>query len=121
LGPIKQFIASNSAVNTTFIGLVDLAKPSLILGVMAGILQFIQSKMLMPKTNEKNVQSAMTTQMTYIFPVLTVLIAAKLAAALPLYWVVTTLFAILQQYLILHRDVENLEEDKYESKRNKKS
>lgn len=120
-GPIKDFISATKTVNTSFIGLVDLAKPSLYLGVAAGALQFVQSKMIMPKTSDNSPQSTISKQMIYIFPALTILIAAKLPAALPLYWAVTTLFAILQQYLILHRDVENLEEDKYEPKRNKKS
>jgi YidC/Oxa1 family membrane protein insertase len=109
IAPVKAFIAANSVVNTTFFGLVDLAKPNLILGVIAGALQFVQSKMLMPKTQEKDAASAITTQMTYLFPVLTVFIAATLPSALPLYWTVTTLFAILQQYLVMHRDVETLE------------
>jgi YidC/Oxa1 family membrane protein insertase len=50
--------------------------------------------------------------MTYLFPILTVFIAISLPSALPLYWVVTTIFAILQQYLVMHRDVEKLEETK---------
>lgn len=109
---LKPFITSIKEVNTSFFGLLDLAKPSIYFGVVAGVLQFIQSKMLMPARQEKDASSAITSQMTYIFPVLTVFIAISLPAALPLYWIVTTLFAIGQQYMVMHRDVDILEKKK---------
>lgn len=112
LGPVKAFISTHSSMSTTFFGFMDLAKPSIALAVIAGALQFVQSKMLMPKEKGADAQSALTSQMTYLFPLLTVFIAWRLPAALPLYWSVTTLFAVGQQYLIMHRDVEVLEEGK---------
>lgn len=115
---IKPFILSIKEVNTNFFGLLDLAKPSIYLGVAAGALQFVQSKMLMPAHQEKDTASAVTSQMTYLFPILTIMIAISLPAALPLYWSVTTLFAIGQQYLVMHKDVESLEK-KSERKRRK--
>ncbi len=118
-GFVKSFIGSVEAVNTVSFGLVDLAQPNVIIGVVAGALQFVQSKMLAPKKQEGD-KTNMATQMTYLFPILTVVIAVRLPAALPVYWSTTTLFAIIQQYLIIHRDVETLEE-KSERKRSKKS
>jgi YidC/Oxa1 family membrane protein insertase len=135
LGFVKSFVANNSAVDTHFLGLIDLSKagaqsgafnfanyywPAAILGIAAGALQFVQTKMLTPKTKEKDPQTNMASSMMYIFPLLTVFIAVSLPAALPLYWSVTTLFAIGQQYLVMHHDVEVLE-DKSERKRSKKS
>lgn len=108
----KPFIESIKEVNTQMFGLLDLAKPNIYLGVLAGALQFVQSKMLMPKKQENDTASAVTSQMTYLFPILTIFIAISLPAALPLYWSVTTLFAIGQQYLVMHRDVETLEHKK---------
>lgn len=119
-GFVHSFIGNNSAVNTYFLHLVDLAKPNIILAVVAGVLQFFQSKMLTPKQSGGDASAKMATQMTYIFPVLTVFIALRLPAALPLYWAITTLFALGQQYLIMHRDVEVLEESN-ERKPSKKS
>jgi YidC/Oxa1 family membrane protein insertase len=120
LGIVKTVIANNTAVDTHFLNLIDLAKPNIYLAVVAGALQFVQSKMLTPKKKEGDTASNMAAQMTYIFPVLTIFIALKLPAALPLYRAITTIFAIVQQYLIMHRDVEVLEETS-ESKRSKKS
>jgi len=42
----------------------------------------------------------MQKQMLYFFPIFTVLILLRLPAAIGLYWIVTTLFSILQQYLV---------------------
>jgi YidC/Oxa1 family membrane protein insertase len=50
--------------------------------------------------------------MLYAFPVLTVIIGLEFPAALPLYWIVTTLMAILQQYLVEREEVEKMEEAK---------
>lgn len=109
---IKPFLSALKEVNTSLFGLLNLAKPNIYFGVVAGALQFIQSKMLMPKKQDNDASSAITSQMTYIFPILTVFIAISLPAALPLYWIVTTLFAIGQQYLVMHRDVDTLEKKK---------
>jgi YidC/Oxa1 family membrane protein insertase len=118
----QGFTATISEINTNFFGLVDLAHPFVPLGILAGAFQFVQTKMLMPKkptSGTKDMATAMTTQMTYIFPLLTIGISITLPAALPLYWSVTTLFAVGQQYLVMHKDVEVLEE-KSETKRSKK-
>lgn len=86
--------------------LPDLAASSIVLAVLAGIAQFIQSKLTFPKKEksskgkEKNMQSAMQTQMMYIFPFITVAIAASLPSALALYWFTATVFAAAQHYLL---------------------
>jgi YidC/Oxa1 family membrane protein insertase len=77
------------------LGLVNLAEPFLPLAILAGVLQFVQSKMLTPKKKGDDAAANVMSQMVYIFPVLTVFIALNLPAALPLYWSVTTLFAIM--------------------------
>ena len=45
----------------------------------------------------------MNAQMMYILPIFSVFIAWRLPAGLPLYWIVTTIFAILQQYYVQRR------------------
>jgi YidC/Oxa1 family membrane protein insertase len=103
--------ALSQPFSTSMFGIINLAKPSWILGLIAAITQFFQSKMLMPKQNLDQTQKIFS-QTLYIFPVLTFFISLSLPAALPLYWVITTGFAVFQQYLIIHRDVEKLEEKK---------
>jgi len=109
LGFVREYVAKNEVISTSFLGVVDLAEPFLALAVLAGVLQFFQTKMLTPKKRDKDDMAAnLMSQMTYIFPVLTVFVAASLPAALPLYWSVATVFAIIQQYFVMHHDVEEL-------------
>lgn len=109
---LYQFTPRPEFVNAMFLG-VNLSKSSLYLAIIAGIFQFIQAKQMMPKSKpkaqktEKNqdnmaeLQNILTGQMTYMMPVFTVVIAMKLPSALPLYWIITTVFAIVQQWFIL--------------------
>lgn len=107
---VKETINTETVLNTKLFNTIDLAKPSLILAVLAGIGQFIQSKMIMPKNQaEMGQQQKMMNRMILFFPALTVVFGAILPGALPLYWFVMTLVAILQQYLVMHRDIEYME------------
>lgn len=98
--------------STTLFGVVDLIKPNVVLAVIAGIVQFIQTKMIMPTKGQDASQAMLSNSITYIFPIMTVVIGVSFPAALPLYWIVTTLMAILQQYLVMHHEVEVMEEKK---------
>jgi YidC/Oxa1 family membrane protein insertase len=63
--------------------------------------------MIIPKISQqkKNLKvgnfdfsSLMNQQMLYFMPLITIFIAWSLPAALPLYWMIITLFGIIQQY-----------------------
>jgi len=108
---LYNFTPRPEHINTIFYG-IDLNNPNLYLAILAGVLQFIQSKQVMstqPKTGksgDKNVKSPesmvgdFSKQMIYLFPIFTVIIAMRLPSALALYWIVTTLFMVLQQWFI---------------------
>jgi YidC/Oxa1 family membrane protein insertase len=103
LNDLYWFVKNPGLIDPMFLGLVDLAKHSVILAVLAGAAQFIQSKMTLPAASSQKGQGAdfanlMSTQMTYFMPVLTIMIAWQLPAGLPLYWLVLTIFGIIQQY-----------------------
>lgn len=98
---LYNFIKAPAFISAKFLGLVDLSKPSILFGVIAGLAQFWQSKLMMPKVAGQDATTkAMQLQTTYVLPVISVIIAMKLPAGLPLYWIVTTLFAVAQQYYI---------------------
>lgn len=110
---LYSFIPRPNNINTHFF-FIDLAKPDrLLLPYLAGIAQFIQSWQMAklqgrPKKKEEAstqdaFQQAMSSQMLYMMPFFTVLISWSLPAALPLYWVVTTLFAVFQQWWFLKK------------------
>lgn len=90
-------------INTMFFGL-DLAKPDRwILPVIAGALQYFQTRQLMPPAQKgtQDTQAMISKQMMYLMPLFTVIIAGKLPAALPLYWIITTIFGIAQQWWVI--------------------
>ncbi len=105
---IKTVIASGS-FKPTLAGGLNLAVPSAVLAVVAGLAQFYQTKQLTPKKSAGQKAMPGMAGAVYIFPALTVLVALKLPAALALYWTVTSLVAIVQQHLVLNRDVEEME------------
>ncbi len=109
LGFVKNALVGT--FQTSLLGLVDLSKANVVLAVLAGGTQFLQTKLMTPKHQESG-QAAQTMKfMLYMFPALTIFIGLSLPAALPLYWTVTSAAAALQQYLVMHHDVEELEEE----------
>ncbi len=117
---LYPFVANPGSIDPTMFNLVNLAKPSIPLAVVAGIAQFFQTKMLptAPKATpppgagagakDEDQLARVNKQMLYIMPVFTVFIGASLPGGLTLYWLVTTLAAIFQQWLFLrnHRKVQ---------------
>ncbi|OGV89000.1 hypothetical protein A2Z41_02525 [Microgenomates group bacterium RBG_19FT_COMBO_39_10] len=112
-----------TVINTKFLYL-DLAKPDVfpVAGLpfplpgffllAAALAQLISSKMMMPalttaqeeaaKTPGKadDMATSMQTQMTYLFPLLTILIGYSFPSGLVLYWFAFSLIMIIQQYFI---------------------
>ncbi len=90
----------------TFLGIINLAEPNLILAILAGALQFFQSKISMKmqqgkrKSGKKDISSMMQKQMLYFLPLLTVFLVWRFGAIIGLYWVVSTAFAIGEHYLV---------------------
>lgn len=106
LEPIRAIISNPGSFDPTFLGLVHMAEPNLVLAVLAGITQYFQAKQLTPaKPAKGSPGSSLTSNMLLIFPVVTVAIAATLPSALALYWVTSSLVAIGQQHLVLAEEV----------------
>lgn len=105
---LYSFVSSPGSINPIFFGIVDLAKPNLVLAVLAGIFQFLQTKMSVPKTKtdkgeKTGFSGQMQKQMQYFMPIFMVLILFRLPSAIGLYWLTTTLFTIAQQYFLLKK------------------
>ena len=76
---------------------------AILLPILAGLTTFVQTKMMTPPgamAAQDPTQAAMTQNMTMIMPVFIGIISLNFAAALALYWVVSNLFSIGQQYFI---------------------
>ncbi len=104
---LYSFVAHPVVLNFSFFG-INLNAPSLLLGIIAGLFQFLQMKYLAPQTpsqpgaNDETaaMMASMQKNMMYIFPAMTIFISLSMPAALALYWAVSTLFGILQQLLL---------------------
>jgi YidC/Oxa1 family membrane protein insertase len=73
-----------------------------ILAVISGLLQLVQSRMVMPPASPNADQQANIQRQTMlIFPLISIAYGGFLPAGLFLYWIVTTIFSIVQQYLIV--------------------
>lgn len=118
LSRLYEFVASPGQINALFLGIIDLSKPNLTFAILAGIMQYFQTKMLSPQNKamgpegypgqkpKGDFSQVMQKQMLYFFPVLTVLILLSLPSALGLYWTISGLFSIIQQYFILRKKPE---------------
>ena len=112
---LYSFVHKPTSINPYFLHLVNLSRlaqsnqgwywPALVLAVLAGLVQYWQSRMMMPKPDASSdaTTRVLAMQTTYILPIFSMFIALKLPAGLPLYWIVTTLFAVGQQYYIMKR------------------
>jgi len=97
---IALFYVIRDAHKTLPIQFVALA---ILLPLLAGLTTFVQTKMMTPRGGvgaQDATQAAMTQNMTMIMPVFIGFISLQFAAALALYWVVSNLFSIGQQYFI---------------------
>lgn len=111
----------NHTWDTSFFGL-SLAKtpaelmtqfgPALLgVAILTGVLQLLQSKMMMPskadkaklppkKNNEPDFASVFQTQTLFLLPVFVGFFAHTLPFGLSLYWNTLTIFGIIQQYIV---------------------
>lgn len=99
--------------NFLFLGILDLTKKSFVLGILAGFLQYHQTKMIMflkPKTAQNAAKNSaedfsqiMNKQMLYVMPVVLAFTALSLPAGIALYLVITTAFSIVQQYYTIKK------------------
>jgi len=106
LTALYSFVGYPEVINQTAFGLIDLTQKSAILAILAGILQWFQSKKaasFQSPTSKGEVPSAafqMSKQMLYFFPIMVIIIAWNLPAGLTIYWVAATAFSIVEQVYI---------------------
>ncbi|OPJ55453.1 YidC/Oxa1 family membrane protein insertase [Alkalithermobacter paradoxus] len=96
------------AIDTTFLWLSNLADPDVImlggiqlpwiLPILAGATTYISSVMMTTGQSKKDPTQAM---MTYLFPIMILWWGKSFPAGLTLYWVVSNIFQIAQQYFIM--------------------
>lgn len=117
---LYPFIHNPGQIHTWFLSFLDLSKPSIWLAVVTAGFQYWQTKMLMQtkEASDKKIEKKkevsegeqpdfsqmMMKQMLIIGPVLTLVIGIQFQSGLILYWLVSTIFMIVQQKYVLMKE-----------------
>ncbi len=72
-----------------------------LLALVSSLLQLVQSRMVMPPAAEADSSASVQRQTMLLLPLISILYGGILPAGLFIYWIVTTVFSIVQQYLIV--------------------
>lgn len=116
---LYSFIPAPETVTMMFLGFMDIAARSLPLAILAGATQFIHAQLSIPKPEPKPAGEApdlkgdlarnMQTQMRYVMPIIIFVVAYTISAAIALYFTVSNLMAIWQEFIVRkHRKEEKV-------------
>ena len=107
---LYAFVPVPTEVSMLFMGSFDIAAQSLALALLAGITQFISTKLAMPALPPRTPGQApdfkddlmrnMQLQMKYVMPFIIVIVAYTFSAAIALYFVVSNLTTITQEIIV---------------------
>jgi YidC/Oxa1 family membrane protein insertase len=107
-------IKSLPCINTTVLG-IDMGQPQVLfnlplgfftlgvsaLAIISALLQFVQSRMLMPPADEADPSASSQRSMMILMPFISLIYGGFLPAGLFVYWITTSLFSIVQQFLFV--------------------
>lgn len=100
---LYSFVPAPAAINALFLGILNLKQRSIVLVVLAALSQYFQSRLAIyhaPDAGPLSPVERMARQMTFIGPLITLVVFYNLPAAVGLYWLVSSLFSILQQLIV---------------------
>lgn len=118
---LYSFIPTPETTSMLMLGVFDITLKSLPLALLAGATQALHVHLSMPKLEAKkegaepnfkeDFARSMQMQMRYVMPLIIVLVAYTLSAAIALYFTVSNLMAIAQEFVVKrHRTEEKKEE-----------
>ncbi len=100
---LYSFIHAPLNTSTMFLGIIDLAKPSIVVILLAAATQFFQARLAIwkaPAGSQPSQAEKIQRQMMYIAPVTTLVIFYSLPASVGLYWFISSAFSVLQQFVV---------------------
>ncbi len=111
---VYSFLHAPAVISMNFLGFIDVASKNIYLAFLAALTTYFQIKYSSAtptapakdaeKSQEKSfgndLAASMATQMKYTFPVIVFFISWKISGAVALYWLVSNLFTIAQDYWI---------------------
>ena len=113
---LYSFVPTPEVVNMVFLGFMDIAAKSLPLAFLAGITQYIHTNLSLPPAKPRDPKAepnfkddfarSMQLQMRYVMPVLILVVAYTISAAIALYFVISNVMAIAQEYVVRHKGLK---------------
>lgn len=113
---LYSFVPTPEHVNMIFLGFLDITKKSVILALIAGVTQYIHTSLSLPPSKPRDPDAepnfkddfarSMQLQMRYVMPVLIVFVAYTISAAIALYFTISNLMAIAQEYVVRHKGLK---------------
>lgn len=100
---LYSFVSRPENINIMFLGLINLGKANILIVVLAALAQFFQAKTNMFKKKpgeEETPQEKAGRTMVYVSPLLTIFLFYNFPAAISLYWLVASVFSVVQQIII---------------------
>lgn len=108
---LYPFIYNPGQINSMAFGFIDMAKPQVILAILAAGAQYWQTKMMIAKrpevksedSKDEDMAAIMSKQMLYMMPIMTIIIGWNLPSGLVFYWLLLTVFTAVQQKITLRK------------------
>jgi YidC/Oxa1 family membrane protein insertase len=107
---LYSFVPVPHTVSMVFLNIINIADRSLPLAALAGITQFVQTRLTLPKQEPRDPNKAtdfkedfarsMQLQMRYAMPIIIFFVAYAVSAAIALYFFVSNLAAVLQELAV---------------------
>jgi YidC/Oxa1 family membrane protein insertase len=101
---LYSFIHAPQSINLIFLGFINLGKPNFILILAAALGQYLQARLAIYRNpaigGTPSQAEQIARQMTFIGPIVTILVFYNFPAALGLYWFVSAIFSSVQQYFV---------------------
>ncbi len=100
---LYSFVDAPNSISMMFFG-IDISEKSIILAILAAVSAYIQMHFSTPKsdpnTNNQDFSTIMAKQMKFTMPLVVLLISWQISGVVALYWLVSNLFGIAQDFYI---------------------
>ncbi len=113
---LYSFIPTPEFVNMVFLGFIDITAKNLPLALIAGVTQYIYTSLSLPPQKARDPKAepnfkddfarSMQVQMRYVMPVIIIFVAYSLSASIALYFTISNLMMILQEYVVRHKGLK---------------
>lgn len=113
---LYSFVPTPEFASMVFLGFLDITKKSIVLAFIAALTQFIHTNLSLPpqKPRDPNAEPnfkddfarSMQLQMRYVMPILIFFVAYTISAAIALYFTISNLMAIAQEYVVRHKGLK---------------